>query len=1383
MICACVRKIIINSTQLKHSQVSNHSNPMKHLLVKVQSRQFRLLLTVCTVLGVVQSSQAAQIFTWNQASVAANTWNVNANWSPNTASPGSTDAAIFATTGTSGSSATINNVVSVNTTITSLNYNQNGASAFHVTQIPTAVTLTVSGGVTNGGLVLDGALTPTYFTGAGTFAVNGTTFNVVNFGNTGSAALATLDLSGLTNFIYTANSGILNIGEGNQASANRPGAVFTLAGVSNNISAATINFMTLSGGNGGNGSSLINFGTGTNIINVGTFNIATRKNSGSVKFLGATGGLRIRGVSGNSDDTSRANITVGDVNGKTGTTQPNGKLLLAGAGHPVDIKANTVLLGQATGANGSSVDLANGLISFDAGTMDATTINMAVCSTTSTGTGISANGTLNVSNNVAAGTSGNLIVGTGGISLVNATTFTGTGLLNVSGGTVTSAGNIVKTTAAGVGNVSLVNNSTLTMALGKTVGTAAIPLDTFTITNATLHLSVNAAGIGTNITVTTLVTNGANSITIDAIANYTGGTVTFPLIKYGGSDPYSTLTLAPLPAGFTGSLSDNSASLRVDLVITAGPTVTPPQNNTWNGGGGDNNWSTAGNWNGTNINANDTLFFDGTTRLVNNNDTTAGNLYSNLTFNASAGAFILNGNAITLPGNIVNSSANPQAVNLPLIANTNSTFDGGSAGLIIGKGITDQATTGLQTYTLAGTGTLTNLLASTSNGTNTIAMTSAANWTIVDNPSSSQVIVSNCGFNFAAGGTLNFGNAGSAPLLTTLVGGQGTDNSMGDGATTTTFNMVNGTFTMGRRFNTQNGNVNISGGTLNIWNQLQFANSSGANVGILTASGGTLNVASTTGTTAGGTFFLASRGQGTLTVSGSALVECSTLDVSRNAAGATVGSVGVVNLNGGTLQINGKVSTATANAVATVPGTATFNFNGGTLKANSTSGATFQGSTVAPIIPITAVVKSGGAVVQTSNGKGMTIWEPLVHDSGLGGTPDGGLTKNGNDALILGAANTYTGNTTVNGGILALTNTATIDNSLVINIAANAAVDASGRANGTLTLTANQTLKGNGSVTGTLAVGSGATLAEGASVGSLTLGNVLLLSGGTNVVEVSDAAGVAGTGYDTVTVGGNIGVPATSGSPFTVKVVPLSLVNFNNASSYTWTIAAGAVTNFAAGSIVVDTSAFANDLAGGTFTVTTNGTATALVLTFTPDAGPVTTVANYTRTAGLSFKIAIADLVATNWSSAAGYAVVLTNGISSTNGATVSYDATYIYYDNPNNVADLINYTVTDVNPNYRPGDTIHTTAGIINLAVVPPGAGPVVSQITSSGGVVTLNLAGIPNFSYWIQATTNLIDPLAWQVISTNTAGSNGLFQFVDYGATNTPVGIVRAYRLQQAN
>src|SRR5437762_2481404 len=60
---------------------------------------------------------------------------------------------------------------------------------------------------------------------------------------------------------------------------------------------------------------------------------------------------------------------------------------------------------------------------------------------------------------------------------------------------------------------------------------------------------------------------------------------------------------------------------------------------TWNGAGGDDNWSTAANWGGTAF-TNQALQFGGTTRLTPFNDT-VGSTVASITFLNTAGAFVI----------------------------------------------------------------------------------------------------------------------------------------------------------------------------------------------------------------------------------------------------------------------------------------------------------------------------------------------------------------------------------------------------------------------------------------------------------------------------------------------------------------------------------------------------------------------------------------------------------------------------------------------------------------------------------------------------------------------------------------------------------------------
>jgi hypothetical protein len=182
-----------------------------------------------------------------------------------------------------------------------------------------------------------------------------------------------------------------------------------------------------------------------------------------------------------------------------------------------------------------------------------------------------------------------------------------------------------------------------------------------------------------------------------------------------------------------------------------------------------------------------------------------------------------------------------------------------------------------------------------------------------------------------------------------------------------------------------------------------------------------------------------------------------------------------------------------------------------------------------------------------------------------------------------------------------------------------------------------------------------------------------------------------------------------------------------------------------------------------------SGSVTSLVAMLTYiDTPPVVNPSTYSRPAGIPLKIAIAGDLATNWSDVDGDPLVLTGGISSTNGAEVSYDSSYVYYTNANDVADQINYTV---------GDGFGgNTPGIINVLVGPPPTNSVAGAVVNGDGSVTLSFVGVSNYTYQVEATASLTPPAIWTALSTNTAGVGGLWQFTDTQAINYPQRFYRA-------
>jgi autotransporter-associated beta strand protein len=160
-------------------------------------------------------------------------------------------------------------------------------------------------------------------------------------------------------------------------------------------------------------------------------------------------------------------------------------------------------------------------------------------------------------------------------------------------------------------------------------------------------------------------------------------------------------------------------------------------------------------------------------------------------------------------------------------------------------------------------------------------------------------------------------------------------------------------------------------------------------------------------------------------------------------AGVTIGGGGNLDLNYGggatssnTYNLNGGVLTvpqivATASAAFRI-----FNFNGGTLRA-AASTTTFFNSGVAT----TANVRNGGALLDTV-GFNVTIGQKLQHSTiADDNATDGGLTKNGLGTLTLTGANTFTGNTTINAGVLELAQSVpALAGNSTVSIAAGAAL-------------------------------------------------------------------------------------------------------------------------------------------------------------------------------------------------------------------------------------------------------------------------------------------------------------------------------------------------------
>ena len=375
----------------------------------------------------------------------------------------------------------------------------------------------------------------------------------------------------------------------------------------------------------------------------------------------------------------------------------------------------------------------------------------------------------------------------------------------------------------------------------------------------------------------------------------------------------------------------------------------------------------------------------------------------------------------------------------------------------------------------------------------------------------------------------------------------------------------------------------------------------------LEISGGSVEMSSTT-TFISGSGGIIYNGTGTLSMRGSVTGQYSYTGNTVVNSGIYLGSHSSNgNLASGNLKINGAIYQGYYNAALNRTlgtGAGQFQLTGGTSAGfhyNNNLTVTFgsAGSVVQwgseVFDPGTLLLgntrPSGGGTGNFSNildlnGAARTIDVTLGH-SGLKWQMNGvirddvggaSLIKTGNGNLILTKANTFTGKTEIQGGVVTLSSTGSLA-STEINVAGGATFDVSSK--GGFALNSQQKITGTGTVSGAVTVAGGAILAPGNSPGTtIYTGDQTWASGGIYQWEIQDWNGTAGslTGWDLIditdaTTDPILNITAGPGSEFIIEVTEFSLTNFDGSNqSFEILRADGGITGYDQGDFTIDVS-------------------------------------------------------------------------------------------------------------------------------------------------------------------------------------------------------------------
>src|SRR5882724_739738 len=432
------------------------------------------------------------------------------------------------------------------------------------------------------------------------------------------------------------------------------------------------------------------------IANAGGVNTLTFAGPGSIK-LNTTGitdsGTLVVAVTGGTNTFSVANTysggtTVGtgtlNVNNTTGSGTGTGNVTVNNLGY---LGGSGTISGNVTvNTGGHTLPGATGLTNTMSGNLTYNTGAEADFDLSSTFNGNNDQVILSGASSVL--TCGSVNVGINcGANLDTARDYV---LFNLTGGSASISGSFnvtpvwLATTPTGSANYTIVATSSQVL-----LHYSGLAGPSITASSATPNPALRSQAVVISVSVTPGA-GSISSVTVDA--SPIGGSSAQTLVADGSGNYTNKVVVSGGTAVGSKVLNVTVTDSNSNLATTGIPLTVAASQEVWNGGAGDNNWSSGLNWASGSAPglAGDNLTFAGTTRLtpLMNNSYSV----SSLTFSNNAGSFNIGasaGSSLTLAGGLTNNSASAETLNVPVTLGVTLTVSAAAGSVTLGQNITN----------------------------------------------------------------------------------------------------------------------------------------------------------------------------------------------------------------------------------------------------------------------------------------------------------------------------------------------------------------------------------------------------------------------------------------------------------------------------------------------------------------------------------------------------------------------------------------------------------------------------------------------------------------------------------------------------------------------